>query len=201
MLPVLFSEKRFYVPKIAPGPLLQKLGSLNSIEPEIAIKKLLLIKERLIKEPKMSPAVKSMFDSRRKGFFNSDITSLGVLPGIAETLHKYELLHYFENWHNSSTFPIYSGWKKIVRDKITDFERCAWDSFCESHPKLSVAHSCLKKRFPFRFWSLTNQFPDLVSRLHVQVRLMGNFGLNRSIPWLQNTEDAIVLFAKRILKV
>ena len=78
----------------------------------------------------MSPAVKSFFDSRTKSFFDSDITSLGVLPGIAEALHKYDLFHCFENWHNSSTFPIHSASKKIVRDKIFDFEKRAWDSFC-----------------------------------------------------------------------
>ena len=82
----------------------------------------------------MSPAVKSLFDSRTKSFFNSDIPSLGVLPSIAELLHRYELFDYFENWHDSSTFRTYTRWKKIVGDKIFDFERHAWDSFRESHP-------------------------------------------------------------------
>ena len=49
---------------------------------------------------------------------------------------------------------------------------------------------------PFRFWSLANQFPDLVSRMYVQVRLMGNFGLNGSLPWLQNTDGAICFICK-----
>ena len=101
----------FYVPKFASGPLLQKLSGLNSIEFEIAIKKLLFL-GRLIKNHKISPAVKSLFDSRTKSFFNSDITSLGVLPSIAELLHKYELFDYFESWHDSSTFPTYTRWKK-----------------------------------------------------------------------------------------
>ena len=51
--------------------------------------------------------------------------------------------------------------------------------------------TCLKNGSSFRFWSLANQFPDLISRLHVQVRLMGNFGFNGSLPWLQNTDGAI----------
>ena len=194
-LPVLVSENIFYVPKFGPGPLFQKLSGLNSIESEIAIKKLLPL-GRLIKELKMSPAVKSLFDSRMKSFFNSDITSLGALLSIAEALHKYELFYDFANWHNSFTFPIYSRWKKIVQDKIVDFEWCAWDSFCESHPNMSVAHSCLENVPPFHFWSPANQFPDLVSRLHVQVRLMGNFGLNRSIPWPQNTDGTICFICK-----
>ena len=85
---------------------------MKSIESEIAIKKLLFL-GCLIKEPKMSPAVKSLFDSRTKSFFNSDITSQGVLPSIAEVLQKYVLFDYLENWHDSSTFPIYT--KKLCR--------------------------------------------------------------------------------------
>ena len=83
-----------------------------------------------------------------------------------------------------------------MRDKIFDFERRAWDRFCESHPDMRVVQSCLENVSPFRFWSLANQFPDLVSRLHVQVRLMGNFGLNGSLPWLQNTDGAICFICK-----
>ena len=107
-----FLKNIFYVPKFAPEPLLLALSCLNSVESEIATRKLLLL-GRLINEPKMSSAVKSLFDSRTKSFFDSDITALGALPSIVEALHKYELFHYFENWHNSSTFPIYSSWKKL----------------------------------------------------------------------------------------
>ena len=78
-----------------------------------------------------------------------------------------------------------------MRDKIFDFERHAWDNFCESHLDMRVAYSCLENVPRFCFWSLANQFSDLVSRLHIQVRLMSNFGLNGCIPWLQNTDDAI----------
>ena len=62
-----FLKNIFYVPKFASGPLLQKLSALNSIESEVAIKKLPFL-GHLIKEPKMSPAVKSLFDSRTKSF-------------------------------------------------------------------------------------------------------------------------------------
>ena len=96
----------------------------------------------------------------------------------------------------NSTFSIYSSWEKIVLDKIFDFDRRAWDSFCESHPNMRVVQSCLENVSPFRFWSQAKQFPDLVSRLHVQVGLMGNFGLNGSSPWLQNTDDAICFICK-----
>ena len=84
-----------------------------------------------------------------------------------------------------------------MQDKISTFERCSSDSFCESHPDMSVVHSCLGDVSPFCFWSLVNQFPDLVSQLHVQMRLMGNFGLNRSMPWLRNTDGALCFICKQ----
>ena len=120
-----FLRNIFYVPRFTPGDILPALSCLNSNESEIATGKLLLL-DRQIKEPKMSPALKSLFDSRTKSFFSdSDITSLGVLPSIAEALHTYKLFHYLANWHNSSTFPIYSTWKKIVLDNIFRFsEAC-----------------------------------------------------------------------------
>ena len=88
-----------------------------------------------------------------------------------------------------------------MRDKIYDFEGHAWDSFCESHPNMTVVQSCLENVSPFRFWSLANQFSDLVSRMHVQVRLMGNFGLNGSLPWLQNTDGAICFICKEDIEM
>ena len=150
-----FLKNIFYVPKFAPGPLLLALSCLNSVESEIATRKLLLL-GRLINELKMSPAVKSLLDSRTKRFFDSDITSLGVLPcSIAEALHKYELFHYFRNWYNSSTFLIHSSWKKIVWDKICDSERHAWGSFCESHSNQVIQLETSHGSCPIRFEQLT----------------------------------------------
>ena len=108
-----FLKHIFYVPEFAPGPLLLKLSGLNSIESEVATKKLLFL-GRLITEPKMTPLIKNLFDSRTTSFFDSDISSLGVLPSIAESLEKFDLFYYFETWYNNSIFPTYPNWKEIV---------------------------------------------------------------------------------------
>ena len=49
---------------------------------------------------------------------------------------------------------------------------------------------------PQKFWSISSYYPDLVCRLHVQIRLMGNFGLNTSIPWATTTDSAICFICK-----
>ena len=49
---------------------------------------------------------------------------------------------------------------------------------------------------PSKFWSITIHYPDLVSRLHIQVRLMGNFGLNAGVSWLHGTPGALCFICK-----
>ena len=56
------------MPKYAQGLLLLKISNLNSIEPEIDLKKLLFL-GRLITEPNMSAVVKALFRSRAASFF------------------------------------------------------------------------------------------------------------------------------------
>ena len=70
-----FLKHIFYVPELAPGPLLLKLSGLNSNESEVATKKL-LFSGRLITEHKMTPLIKDLFDIRTKSFFDSDISDI-----------------------------------------------------------------------------------------------------------------------------
>ena len=68
---------------------------------------------------------------------------------------------------------------------------------------MRVAQTCLENISPYQFcsWSIADRYPDLVSRLHVQIRLMGNLGLNGGVPWLTNTDGELVFFAKTVLKM
>ena len=96
---------------------IMKLSGLNSIISEVATKKL-SFSGRLITEPKMTPLIKNLFNSRTKSFFDSDISLLYVLPSFAESLKKPDLFYYFEIWYNNSIFPTYPNWnwKNIARD-------------------------------------------------------------------------------------
>ena len=55
---------------------------------------------------------------------------------------------------------------------------------------LKVAQDCLNNVHPCYLWSSDNQYPDLVKRLHTQVRLMCNFGFNGNVPWLRDSDGA-----------
>ena len=143
-----FLKHLFYVPEFAPGALLLKLSGLNSIESEVATEKLLFL-GRLISEPKMTPLIKNLSGSRTKSYFDSDISSLGILPSIAKSLKKFDLFNYFETWYNNSIFPTYPNWKNIVRDNIFHFEKSSWHSYCDSHLEMQIASSCLASVTPF----------------------------------------------------
>ena len=45
-------------------------------------------------------------------------------------------------------------------------------------------------------WSIAYRYSDLVGRLHVQMRLMGNFGLHGGVAWLTSTDDKLCVFCK-----
>ena len=84
-----------------------------------------------------------------------------------------------------------------MRRKVRENHNEVWSDFCLKQPDLKQAYDCLNNVPPHHFWSLANHYPDLVNRLHVQVRIMGNFGLNGGIPWLTNTEDATCFVCKQ----
>ena len=185
----------FYVPSFTPGPILLKMSGLKSVASKIAIKKLVFL-GHLITEPTMAPTVRNLFQCRAESYFDTNVTSAGVLLSISEVLVKYDLFHHFESWHNSSTIPSYENWKRIVTDRIRVFENDAWLQFCDNHPDIHIIQTCFENISPPDFWSLADEYPDLVTRLHTQARLMGGFDLNGSVPWLKDMEGALCFICK-----
>ena len=62
--------------------------------------------------------------------------------------------------------------------------------FAADHNSLGVNVS------PEKLWSIPDRYIDLVSQLHVQIKLMGNFGLNAGIPWLSDTDGTLCFIYK-----
>ena len=186
------------MPDFAPLPrsLLLRLTDLNSIEAEIDMKRLLFL-GRLVTEPEMVPSVRNLLTSQTESLFDKDVKSIGILPSIFEALNKYDLFNYFEIWFNSSTFPTYGNWKSTVKkNKVRDWETRLWLEFCSRHPNMHVAQDCLENVSPSKYWYLADLYPDLVSRLHIQIRLMGNLCLNGGIPWHFNTDGSLCFICK-----
>ena len=146
----------------------------------------------------MATVVKSLFRSRAESYFDSDVSSTGVLPNICEALRNYRLFDYFKSWFETSVFPVYSWWKATVRRKVRGNQNEVWSDFCLKHPNLKQAYDCLNKRSTLPCFVFSrSHYPGLVSRLHVQVRIMGNFGLNGGSSWLTDTEGATCFVCKQ----
>ena len=54
----------------------------------------------------------------------------------------------------------------------------------------------LKNTVPAKFWSLSSLFPDLVPKFRTQIRLIGSFGLQGSVPWLKDLSEALCPLCK-----
>ena len=194
-LSIMVSVDYLYVPKFAPSLLLQRQSSLNFIKSEIALGKLLFL-GRLITEPKMAQSVRGLFMSRAESYFDVSITSLDVLPSIIEALNKDDLFHFYVSLFHDSTFPTYSDWKWIVKTNVRNFEDNAWTD-CVNHSSIHIAQACLKNIAPYKFWCLADNYPDIVSRMPIQIRLMGNFGLSCGVPWHVGTNGSLCLICKQ----
>ena len=72
------------------------------------------------------------------------------------------------------------------------------NEYALSHPNLDIARACLKNVPPRMFWATVDIYPDLVACRHVQVRLMGNFGLNGGIPWLAETDGSLYFTCREV---
>ena len=83
-----------------------------------------------------------------------------------------------------------------VKTKTLEKEVDNWYLFCIHHPSLRGAQACLENISPDQFWSIADLYPNLVRHLHVQIRLMGNFGMNGGVPWFTNTDGELCLLYK-----
>ena len=88
----------------------------------------------------------------------------------------------------------------MVKTKILEKEVDNWYPFCIHHPSMRVAQACLENVSSDQFFSIADLYPDLVRHLHVQIRLMGNFGINGGVLWLTNTDDELCLLCKESIE-
>ena len=69
-----------------------------------------------------------------------------------------------------------------MKSRIREKEVSDWKIFCDDHLNVQIIQTVFDHLTPSKFWSITDHYLDLVSRLHIQIRLMGNFGLNAGVP-------------------
>ena len=50
-----------------------------------------------------------------------------------------------------------------MKTKIRELEENAWIDFVQKHPSFKFARTCLDNVSPQKFWSISDQYPDLQS--------------------------------------
>ena len=83
-----------------------------------------------------------------------------------------------------------------MKTKIREFKVNTWKNFVIAHRSYKLAETCLDLVSSQMFLSISNQCPDLVTRLHVQIRLMGNFGFSACLPWSIRADESLCFVCK-----
>ena len=63
-----------------------------------------------------------------------------------------------------------------MKTKVRKVDENAWADYCVNHLNMHIVIACLKNVTPYHFWRLADHYiyPDLVSRIHIQIRLVDN---------------------------
>ena len=83
-----------------------------------------------------------------------------------------------------------------MKMKVRNSEDNAWADYCVNHPGMHITQACLRNVTPYQVWCLADDYPDLVSRMHIQIRLMANCGLSGGVPWYVGTNRSLCLICK-----
>ena len=90
----------------------------------------------------------------------------------------------------------YGEWKCTLRNRISIFENSLWETYTENHSHMSLFHQTLTEISPSNYWKITSLYPDLVSKVNIQLRLIGNYGLQSGLPWLRKEKSDACLLCK-----
>ena len=108
--------------------------------------------------------------------------SLGFIKDVVFLMHKYSLSDYFVNWTRSTTFPLYFDWKRKVKSRIAAHENNAWTEYASKHQDIEILNKTFSCMTNNGFGEIVDRIPDLAFKRNLQIRLMGNFGLQYGAP-------------------
>ena len=84
----------------------------------------------------------------------------------------------------------YNEWKQTVKKCIESKENVYWTEFAISNESVSKNVTAFAEKTFETFWSITSEYPDLVPKRSLKLRLVGSLGLQSGIPWLRiKSED------------
>ena len=111
-------------------------------------------------------------------------------------MHKYSLSDYFVSWTRNITFPSYFDWKRIVNSCTAAHKNNAWTEYASVHQDIEILNKTFSCMTNNEFWETVDRIPDLAFKRNLQIRLMGNFGLQYGALWLRKSGSSSCLLCK-----
>ena len=113
---------------------------------------------------------------------------------VVYLLNKYDLPHHFIDWYHTGGFMPYKEWKQTIKKRIKSKENGYWTDFAISDESISKNVSVFADIVFETFWSITSEDADMVPKRNLQLRLLGNLGLQLGISLLRiKSEDKCLL--------
>ena len=189
-----FVRKVFNLPKFSSHLLLLKISGLISVENEIAKRKLFFFARMALSTS--DTVFGKLFQARVRSFLSIQNNSFSFIKDVVLLMHKYSLSDYFDNWTRNKIFPSYFGWKRIVKSRIAAHENNAWTEYASMHQDTEILNKTFSCMTINEFWEIVDRTPDLAFKRNLQIRLMGNFGLQYEAPWLRKSGNSTCLLCK-----
>ena len=136
------------------------------------------------------------FLARVRSFLTIQNNLFGFIKDVVFFMHKYSLSDYLDNWTRNRIFPSYFDWKRIVKSRIAAHENNAWTEYASVHQDIEILDKTFSCMANNEFWEIVYRIPDLAFKRNLQIRLMGNFGLQYGAPWLRKSGSSTCLLCK-----
>ena len=189
-----FIRKVFHLSKFSSHLLLLKISGLISVENEIVKRKLFFFARMALSTS--DTVLCKLFQARVRSLLTIQNNSFGFIKHVVFFMHKYSLSDYVDNWTRNRIFPSYFDWKRIVKSRIVAHENNASTEYASVHQDIEILDKTFSCMTNNEFWEIVDRISDLAFKRNLQMRLMGNFGLQYGAPWLRKSGNSTCLLCK-----
>ena len=86
--------------------------------------------------------------------------------------------------------------RELLSLRIAAHENNAWTEYASVHQDIEILDKTFSCMTNNEFCEIVDRIPDLAFKRNLQIRLMGNFGLQYGAPWLRKSDSLTCLLCK-----
>ena len=137
-----------------------------------------------------------LFQACVRSFLTIQNNSFGFMKDVVFLINKYSLSDYFVNRTRNTRFSSYFDWKRIVKSRIAAHGNNAWTEYASVHQDIEILNKTFSCMTNSEFWEIVDRISDRAFKRSLQIRLMGNSGLQYGDPWSQKSGSLMCLLCK-----